>query len=84
MQGVTLASSSPISSTAIATTSFMQTNQRRYDRMLLRAEKLRMALGGEPGTAHWITLMPKGCCNRRINANDLRLGGARTKMAIIS
>ena len=52
--------------------------------MLLCAKKLRMALGGEPGTAHWITLMPKGCCNRRINANDLRLGGARTKMAIIS
>ena len=52
--------------------------------MLLRAEKLRMALGGEPGTAHWITLILKGCGDRRINADDLRLGGARFKKTIIS
>lgn len=32
----------------------------RYDRMLRRANKLRMALGGEPGAAHWIAHKPKG------------------------
>lgn len=32
----------------------------RYDRMLRRANKIRTALGGEPGTAHWIAPKPKG------------------------
>ncbi|WP_278923699.1 hypothetical protein [Pseudophaeobacter profundi] len=36
----------------------------RYDRMLRRANKLRMALGGEPGTAHWIAPKPKGMWQR--------------------
>ncbi|MEH6738276.1 MAG: hypothetical protein V7695_07005 [Sulfitobacter sp.] len=35
-------------------------SEARYDRMLRRANKLRMALGGEPGTAHWIAQKPKG------------------------
>ena len=35
-------------------------SEARYDRMLRRANKLRMALGGEPGTAHWIAPKPKG------------------------
>ena len=35
-----------------------------YDRMLRRANKLRMALGGEPGTAHWIAPKPKGMQQR--------------------
>jgi len=36
----------------------------RHDRMLRRANKLRMALGGEPGTAHWIAPKPKGMWQR--------------------
>lgn len=36
----------------------------RYDRMLRRANKLRQALGGEPGTAHWIAPKPKGMHQR--------------------
>jgi hypothetical protein len=36
----------------------------RCDRMLRRANKLRMALGGEPGTAHWIAPKPKGMWQR--------------------
>ena len=36
----------------------------RYDRMLRRANKLRMVLGGEPGTAHWIAPKPKGMWQR--------------------
>jgi hypothetical protein len=36
----------------------------RYDRMLRRANKLRMALGGEPGTAYWIAPKPKGMWHR--------------------
>ena len=36
----------------------------RYDRMLRRANKLRMALGGEPGTANWIAQKPKGMWQR--------------------
>jgi hypothetical protein len=36
----------------------------RYDRMLRRANKLRMALGGEPGIAHWIAPKPKGMWQR--------------------
>ncbi|UWQ90844.1 hypothetical protein K3727_19170 [Rhodobacteraceae bacterium M382] len=36
----------------------------RYDRMLRRANKLRMALGGEPGSAHWIAPKPKGMWQR--------------------
>lgn len=36
----------------------------RHDRMLRRANKLRMALGGAPGTAHWIAPKPKGMWTR--------------------
>ncbi|MDF1669201.1 MAG: hypothetical protein P1U83_06275 [Roseovarius sp.] len=36
----------------------------RYDRMLRRANNLRMALGGEPGTANWIAPKPKGMWQR--------------------
>ena len=36
----------------------------RYDRMLRRANKLRMSLGGEPGTAHCIAHKPKGMWQR--------------------
>ena len=35
-----------------------------YDRMLRRANKLRMALGDEPGTAHCIASKPKGMWQR--------------------
>ena len=35
-----------------------------YDRMLRRANKIRMELGGEPGTAHWIAPKPKGMWQR--------------------
>ncbi|MGJ8610226.1 MAG: hypothetical protein ACSHWY_03975 [Octadecabacter sp.] len=36
----------------------------KYDRMLRRANKLRVALGGEAGTAHWIAPKPKGMRHR--------------------
>lgn len=36
----------------------------RHDRLLRRANKRRMALGGEPGTAHWIAPKPKGMWHR--------------------
>ena len=36
----------------------------RYDRMLRRANKLRIALGGEPGTSNWIAPKPKGMWQR--------------------
>jgi hypothetical protein len=36
----------------------------RHDRMLRRANKLRMALGGEPGTAQWVAPKPKGMWRR--------------------
>lgn len=36
----------------------------RHDRMLRRANKLRMELGGEPGSAHWIAPKPKGMWQR--------------------
>lgn len=36
----------------------------RYDRMLRRANKLRLSLGGEAGTAHWIAPKPKGMWQR--------------------
>lgn len=39
-------------------------SQARYDRMLRRANRLRMALGGEPGTANWIAPKPKGMWQR--------------------
>ncbi|MGH1464773.1 MAG: hypothetical protein ACRBBQ_05390 [Cognatishimia sp.] len=39
-------------------------SEARYNRMLRRANKLRMALGGEPGTAQWIAPKPKGMWQR--------------------
>lgn len=39
-------------------------SEARYDRMLRRANKLRRALGGEPGTANWIAPRPKGMWQR--------------------
>lgn len=39
-------------------------SEARYDRMLRRANKLRMALGGAPGTANLIAFKPKGMWNR--------------------
>jgi hypothetical protein len=39
-------------------------SEARYDRMSRRANKLRMALGGEPGSAHWIAPQPKGMWQR--------------------
>ncbi len=36
----------------------------RHDRMLRRANKLRVALGGDAGTANWIAPKPKGMWQR--------------------
>jgi hypothetical protein len=39
-------------------------SEERYDRMLRRANKLRIGLGGEAGTANWIAPKPKGMWRR--------------------
>ncbi|MGC1505788.1 MAG: hypothetical protein WA782_16790 [Sulfitobacter sp.] len=39
-------------------------SEARHDRLLRRANKMRMALGGEPGTAYWIAPKPKGMWQR--------------------
>ncbi len=39
-------------------------SEAHYDRMLRRANKLRMALGGEPGAAHWIADKRRGMWQR--------------------
>ena len=39
-------------------------SEERYDRMLRRANKLRIGLGGEAGTANWIAPKPKGMWQR--------------------
>jgi len=44
--------------------SYSSQSEARYDRMLRRANKLRMALGGEPGTSNWIAFKPKGMWQR--------------------
>ena len=44
--------------------SYSSQSEARYDRMLRRANKLRVALGGEPGTAHFIPFKPKGMWQR--------------------
>lgn len=45
----------------------------RYDRMLHRANKVRMELGGEPGTAHWIAPKPKGMWQRTYERKRLEI-----------
>jgi hypothetical protein len=59
-------------------------SETRCDRMLRRANKRRMALGGEPGTAYWIAPKPKGMWNRtyqrqKSEVRSQKLGGASTK-----
>ncbi len=44
--------------------SYASQSQAHYDRALRRANKTRMALGGEPGTASWIAPKPKGMWQR--------------------
>jgi hypothetical protein len=39
-------------------------SEAHYDRMLRRANKLCMSLGGKPGTAYWIAPKPKGMWER--------------------
>lgn len=39
-------------------------SETRADRLLRRANKLRIALGGEPGMVHWIAQKPKGMWQR--------------------
>lgn len=39
-------------------------SEAKHCRALRRANKLRIALGGEPGTAHWIAPKPKGMWQR--------------------
>ena len=45
----------------------------RYDRMLRRAHKLRMALGGEPGAAYPIAPRPKGMWERTYKRKRLEI-----------
>ncbi|UWR32508.1 hypothetical protein K3759_11120 [Sulfitobacter sp. W027] len=44
--------------------SYASQSEPRYDRMLRRANKLRVALGGEPGTVNCIAPKPKGMWHR--------------------
>ncbi|MFX0544353.1 hypothetical protein ACEWPL_002275 [Roseovarius sp. S1116L3] len=44
--------------------SYTSQSEARYDRALRRANKTRMALGGEPGTASWVAPKPKGMWHR--------------------
>lgn len=44
-----------------------------YDRMLRRANKLRSALGGEPGTAHLIAPKPKGMWQRTYQRKQFQI-----------
>lgn len=39
-------------------------SEQRHDRLLRKANKKRMALGGEPGTASWLPERPKGMWRR--------------------
>jgi hypothetical protein len=48
-------------------------SEARYDRMLRRANKRRVALGGEPGTAHWIAPKPKGMWQRTYQRQRLEI-----------
>lgn len=45
----------------------------RYDRLLRRANKLRMELGGEPGTAYLIASRPKGMWQRTYERKRLEI-----------
>jgi len=48
-------------------------SEQRYDRMLRRANKLRLALGGEPGTAHRVAPKPKGMWHRTYQRKCLEI-----------
>jgi len=42
--------------------------EREFDRLLRRANKLRIALGGEPGTGAWIAAKPRGMHRKTYDA----------------
>jgi len=46
----------------------------RADRMLRRANKIRVALGGERGTANWIAPKPKGMWQRTYQRKRFEIG----------
>jgi len=48
-------------------------SEARYDRMLRRANKIRMALGGRAGTAHFIAHKPKGMWERTYQRKRLEI-----------
>jgi hypothetical protein len=50
-------------------------SESREDRMLRRANKIRMALGGEPGTAHFIAWKPKGMHQRTYDRKRWEIEG---------
>ena len=50
-----------------------------YDRALRRANKRRVALGGEPGTAYLIAPKPKGMWQRTYQRNGWKLSATKTK-----
>lgn len=53
--------------------SYTSQSEPSYDRMLRRANKLRTALGGEPGAAHWIAPKPKGMWQRTYQRKRLEI-----------
>lgn len=48
-------------------------SEARHDRLRHRANKMRMALGGEPGTAQWIAPKPKGMWQRTYQRKRLEI-----------
>ncbi|WP_039017404.1 hypothetical protein [Halocynthiibacter namhaensis] len=53
--------------------SYASQSEDRHNRMLRRANKLRTALGGEPGAAHWIAPKPKGMWERTYQRKRLKI-----------
>ncbi len=57
-------------------------SEERHDRLLRRANKLRMALGGEPGAAHFIARKPKGMWWRTYEKHRQRIEWCEQKASV--
>ncbi len=59
--------------------SYSSQSEAQYDRLLRRANKLRIALGGEPGSASWIAERPKGMWHRTYQRKRLEIDWCEQK-----